>query len=767
MKRISFILLGIIVLVLIAATILEKMYGTPFVTGMVYGSWWFIALWATLAITALCYMYQRKLFRRPATMLLHLSFVVILAGALVTHFCGIQGTIHLRKGEPANAFINRESQMVEMLPFALTLKEFRLHTYPGTQSAMDYESVVEVNNMNDIMIIPQTEDTASAAPAFTISIGNNTMHISMNKICTRRHYRFYQSGYDPDLGGTYLSVSYDPWGIGLTYTGYALLLLSMILLMVLPNEGFRRCIRQSRQKSAVGAALLFLSAMPMQGADAPKVLPPHVAAEFGQLYTYYNGRICPLQTVAIDFTTKLHGSATYKGYTAEQVFTGWMFFPTTWTDQPFIKIKSANVRQLLDIDGRYACYDDFFDHGSYRLDPLLADMHSGTDVADSRGVAEADEKMNILLMLFNAELLKIYPVDGDEGGKMEDGRGNTGALTWYSQGDNLPVDLPHDQWFFIKHSMDYIGELAAKGAYGELSETLGKIKKYQTKTAGASRLPSDTQFEAELLYNRINYTKPLAMMLLLAGIILFITGLVLTARGAVVPRWLDALLVAVTVLCLVYLVMFIVWRAIASGHFPLANGYETMVFMSALSLILTICLWRRHSLMPSFGFIMSGLTLLVAMMGQSNPQITPLMPVLASPLLSIHVCVIMMSYTLLAFTALTGIAVLARPSAQPADLTRLSQLMLYPALFLLTAGIFIGAVWANVSWGRYWGWDPKEVWALITMIVYALPLHRESIAWLRNPRHYHLYMLLAFLSVIITYFGVNFFLGGMHSYAAN
>lgn len=753
MKRISFILLGIIVVVLIAATILEKTYGTPFVTTQVYGSWWFIALWAALAACAMCYMCQRKLFRRPATMLLHLSFVVILAGALTTHFCGMQGTIHLRKGEPANAFINRESQMMEMLPFALTLEEFRLHTYPGTQSAMDYESVVKVNNMNDIMILPQTEDTASAAPSFTISVGSNTMHISMNNIGTHRHYRFYQSGYDPDLCGTYLSVSYDPWGIGITYAGYALLLISMILLMVLPGEGFRRMKTLTGKKAAAACILLLTSMLPLHAAGAPKVLPPHVAAQFGQLYAYYNGRICPLQTVAIDFTTKLYGRATYEGYTAEQVFTGWMLFPTTWIDQPFIKIKSGKVRQLLGIEGRYASYDDFFDRGTYRLDSLLSYMHSGMEVDDSRGIAEADEKMNILLMLFNAQLLKIYPVDGD-------------ALTWYSQGDNLPVDLPHDQWFFIKHSMDYVGELAAKGAYGELGETLVKIKKYQTKTAGESRLPSDTQFDAELLYNRINYTRPLAMLLLTLGIILFVIGLVLTARGAHLPRWLDAVLVAMAVLCLIYLVMFIMWRAIASGHFPLANGYETMVFMSALSLMLTICLWRRHSLMPSFGFIMSGLTLLVAMMGQSNPQITPLMPVLSSPLLSIHVCVIMAAYTLLAFTTLISIATLAGPPKVTGQLTRLSQLMLYPALFLLTAGIFIGAVWANISWGRYWGWDPKEVWALITMMVYALPLHRESIAWFRQPRHYHLYMLLAFLSVIITYFGVNFFLGGMHSYAS-
>ena len=267
------------------------------------------------------------------------------------------------------------------------------------------------------------------------------------------------------------------------------------------------------------------------------------------------------------------------------------------------------------------------------------------------------------------------------------------------------------------------------------------------------------------MYNTTNYTKPLAMLLLTVGIVLFVVGIMLSARRRRLPRWAGIGLATLCSICLLYLIYFISLRAIVAGHVPLANGYETMVFMSACSLVLTLCLWRRHELMPAFGFIMSGVTLLVSMMGQSNPQITPLMPVLASPLLSIHVCVIMMAYTLFAFITLISIARLVRPALPAPELDRLSILMLYPALFLLTAGIFIGAVWANVSWGRYWGWDPKEVWALITMTVYALPLHRESMAWFRQPRHYHLYMLLAFLSVIITYFGVNFFLGGMHSYA--
>ena len=792
LKIFSFSLLAITTIVLMAATIMEKLYGTEFVGTNVYGAWWFIGLWAGLCLTSIAYILRRRL-HRPATLLLHLAFVVILTGALVTHVFGIQGSMHVRKGEVVNAFVNRENNMIELLPFAVELKDFQLRTYPGTQSAMDYVSLLSISEYpsgkesKDIWDDGKAYgdegeadgDKSNADEDASEGMGNGPsslvkhllpveqMSVSMNNIGTYRSYRFYQSGYDPDYNGTYLSVSYDPWGIGITYTGYALLLIAMILMMGLPHEGFRRVLKQSRVASSAIVLMLFSFSSSTLNASTPKTLPKDVAADFANLYTYYNGRICPLQTVAIDFTTKLYGKSTYQGYTAEQVFTGMMLFPTTWLDQPIIKIK-GDVGRLLDSpDKSFVCYDDFFQNGEYRLAGKLQAIHSGKNMADSRAITEADEKMNILRMLFSGQLLKIYPAlmsaDNTENGNTDNA---PHSVTWYSQGDNLPTDMPHDQWFFIKHSMDYIGELAVSGKYEELRQTVGKIREYQVKTVGANSLPSDAEFNSELMYNRLNHTRPLAMALTTVGIIVFIIYLVLSARGRTMNRWFRTTLLTVTIMTATYIAVLITLRTIASGHIPLANGYETMVFMSLCSLLLTLCLWKRNGLMPSFGFIMSGLTLMVAMMGQSNPQITPLMPVLSSPLLSIHVCVIMIAYTLLAFITLTSIAALVSPS-QSGWLTRQSQLLLYPALFLLTAGIFIGAVWANVSWGRYWGWDPKEVWALITMIVYAVPMHRESLPAMRSPKVFNIYLIAAFLSVIITYFGVNFFLGGMHSYAAN
>ena len=211
-------------------------------------------------------------------------------------------------------------------------------------------------------------------------------------------------------------------------------------------------------------------------------------------------------------------------------------------------------------------------------------------------------------------------------------------------------------------------------------------------------------------------------------------------------------------------------RRYVSGRIPLANGYETMLFLALCIILITLLLCRRFSFVLPFGFLLSGFTLLVSYLGQMNPQITHLMPVLSSPLLSAHVSIIMMAYALLAFMMLNGLYALilthtSQHSSQLSTLTTLSRLMLYPAVFFLASGIFLGAIWANVSWGRYWSWDPKEVWALITLMIYAVPFHQESIPLLRRPTVFHAYLVLAFLAVLMTYFGVNYFLGGMHSYA--
>ena len=318
-------------------------------------------------------------------------------------------------------------------------------------------------------------------------------------------------------------------------------------------------------------------------------------------------------------------------------------------------------------------------------------------------------------------------------------------------------------------------------AVQELDEKVGIIIMLTQSTlfsplSTAAPQLSSTRVEAEILYNKL----PLVKVLFMVNLTLGILSLILFVLGFSDNKYIKVSLKTLFCLSLVALLFLYVLRWYVSGHVPMGNGYETMLFMSLAIMAISGIIGRRFSLVLCMGLLLSGFTLLVAHLSDSNPQITNLMPVLNSPLLSIHVSVIMMSYALLGMTAIIAIiyfvlmllqaknsyATNTNIARQTALLTPLAQLLLYPAVFLLACGIFIGAVWANVSWGTYWSWDPKEVWALITMMIYAVPFHPSLTGkLLQSSTRFHLFMLFAFMAVLMTYFGVNYFLGGMHSYA--
>lgn len=273
------------------------------------------------------------------------------------------------------------------------------------------------------------------------------------------------------------------------------------------------------------------------------------------------------------------------------------------------------------------------------------------------------------------------------------------------------------------------------------------------------------------IYNQLNVVKPLAICCLALGILLFAVYVYYFSLQKTLKYSVRYLSMGVLFLVFLFLSVLIALRGILSGYFPLASGYETMQFLAWTALLLTLLFYRRFQMLLPFGFLLCGLSLLVATMGEADPQITALKPVLSSPLLSVHVVVIMLSYALLAFIMLNGLtAILLHCFSENAQrqierLKTISHLMLYPAVFCLAIGIFVGAIWANLTWGRYWGWDPKEVWALITLMIYSLALHTDSLPMFRKPMFFHLFAVVAFLAVLFTYFGVNFLLGGLHSYA--
>ena len=745
LKRTAFSLLGILLLILTIATILEKIYGTDFVNEYIYSSVPFVILWGVTAITSLLYIIKSKLHRQPVIFLLHLSLLFILAGAFTTWIYGEQGTMRVRQGEQQTSFTDSKG-ISHQLPFSITLNQFEIIYYKGTLAPMDFISHISVADKDCHRQIQGK--------------------VSMNHIFSYQHYRFYQSGYSEDNEGSVFSVSHDPYGIGITYAGYTLLLLSTVFFFFSPQSRFRQLLKSPLlHRSLTVILLLFAFSLNSNflkaNSTSPKVLPREVAEHFGDLYILYNNRICPLQTFARDFTVKLYGSSSYKGLTPQEVLTGWLFYYDSWKNEPIIRIKSNEARKLLEIEGNYARLKDYISTiNEYKLEKMMNHIRSGEQVTDKRGIEEADEKFNIINLVCTGAMMKIFPCRNIAGKTLE----------WYSQSDQLPQDMDNDKWVFIRKSMSYVNEMIVMKKYNDACLLLEKIKKYQQKECDGL-LPADNKFKAEKIYNQFDYSKSVAMACICIGLICFIYYCHCMASQKRTSRKAIIILNILLWIVFTYLSAAICLRGYVSNHLPLSNGFETMQFMAWCTLLLTFLLQRKFAMLLPFGFLLCGLTLMVSMLGESNPQITQLMPVLQSPLLSIHVVVIMIAYSLLAFIMLNGVtAVILHQSQKECKeqierLQIISQIILYPAIFLLAIGIFIGAVWANVSWGRYWGWDPKEVWALITMLVYALALHPRSLPWFHRTMFFHVFCITAFITVLITYFGVNFLLGGMHSYA--
>lgn len=735
-----------------AATFVEKFRGTEFVHASVYGSWWFVGLWAVLALLAVAYFVGRRV-RRASVVLLHLSFAVILAGALLTHVTSWQGAVRLRVGETVSTYYENVpgGDVVERkLPFELRLESFDVKYHDGTRAEADYVS------------------------RFTITDGGATQRaeVSMNNVWKYRSVRFYQSSYDPDMRGSILALNSDPWGIPVTYAGYALLFLSLVWLLVDPKGAFRRLFKSDMMRRGV-LSVMAVCAM-SQAAGAANTLPRETADRLGRLNILYNDRVCPLQTFAVDFTKKLCGSARYGDYTPEQVLAGFIFYGDEWSAEPIIRVKNGPLRDALQLPGRCSV-NTFFNQvmGGYILGPYLNEYYHGHNDKFHKQVADIDDRLMMVMELRRGTLLRVFPFTS--GGK----------TTWYSPTENITdtlVDEAHRKYMQNVFSLIY-GEVLA-GSYGNVDKILDKMLKYQQLNGGSS-LPSAAQVKAERIYNAIPFATILFMVNLTLGVVLLIIGLIRLIRPVKTDkpdRPDKALLRAVPVvggallgLSLLALTACIALRWIVGGRVPMANGYETMLLLAWFVMVLALVAARRFRIALPFGFLMSGFFLLVSHINQMDPQITHIMPVLSSPLLSVHVSVIMMSFALLSLTFICGLtAIILRLvrgrnavelDGQLDSLALLSRLLLYPALALLGVGIFVGAIWANVSWGAYWSWDAKEVWGLITLMVYAVAAHAASVPFLRRSMGYHIFMTLAFLTIVMTYFGVNYFLGGMHSYA--
>ena len=737
-RHILSVLMIVLVAVLAAGTVIERQHGSDYALAHVYAAWWFVALWALVAIGMVVMLVRRKSWKRPVTCLLHLSILLILLGALLTMLTGQHGEMTLQPGVPNNEFSiekHGESQQAN-LPFALTLDRFEVVTYPGTHSPMDFVSHLNIG------------DVSGASQCATIS---------MNNILKHKNYRFYQSDYD-EQGNSVLSVAHDPWGIGVTYTGYVLLFIALLGLFLERDGQFRSLLRTLSGKVAVFFVILTMGAVcSATAAGKPRTLPKESANKMGEMYVLYKGRVCPLQTLAKDFTTKLCGNARYHGYSPEQVLSGWLFYFDDWKTEPMFKIKGDFVQEQLGIEGNYARLIDFIDAtGDNKLSDPIKTLPMGDP--KRKKYSAADEKYQLITMLNNGKLLKLFPhADSLQ------------SVNWYSQSDNLPLDIPDDEYLFIRKHLSLCQEYVVKGDFGALDEVFVKTKLYQEHHAG-DVLPSRSRYAAERLYNRLSAGKWLAMVNITLGLVCFALALVCLGKGKPLYKPVRCFALVWMALLTLFLATLFVLRWIAGGHVPMAGSFDSMNLMALALCVITLCTARRYEMALPAGLLMTGFVLLVQMMGGANPPVTHLMPVLSSPLLSLHVTVIMVAYALLFFVMLNGISAVVVRITQPSNtiyldrLRDISMIMLYPAVALLAMGIFIGAIWASVSWGNYWSWDPKEVWALITLLIYAAPLHGALWKSFRKPMFFHVYGILAFLSVAITYFGVNLILGGIHAY---
>lgn len=730
-----------------AATIVEHYHDSAFVSRHIYSSWWFSLSWIALTILAIAWIVRSKL-RRPALLMLHFSFVVILVGALLTHLSADEGTLHLRHGVTTDSYsrLIQPGKTVETaLPFSVRLDSFQIKYHEGTTAVADYLTHLTITDKSGGH---KTEAT-----------------VSMNKIFNYGHTRFCQSGYDNDMRGSSLSLSRDPYGIAVSYTGYALLFLSFLWMLADPKGPYRRILRMLPvRKSLIAAMLLFCNALPSSA--SPHALPKDVAEGFGRLLILHNNRICPFNTFATDFTKKIYGKASYKGLTPEQVVTGWIFWGSEWSDEPFINIKGGPLKDALELPG-HVSLNRFFnrDMGGYIIGPYVQEYYRGQNDKFHRQAADIDEKLQLIMDLRRGTLLKIFP--------LRDGK----SVVWHSPVSDLPEVTPYNQQLYIQNVFSLLYTHALASEHTQMNEIITKMARFQQKNGGAS-LPSPVRIKAEMIYNRVPFATILFIFNLSVGFTTMVLAIRRLCRGNTndaglshKDKMLNKLTIVAMILSFLALSTCLTLRWIISGTAPMSDGYETMLLAAWLVMLLSLMFCRRvHFLMPC-GLLTSGFFLLVSHINSMDPQITHIMPVLNSPLLCIHVSVIMTGFAMLALTFVCGVTAIImhmtrrHAQRQTRMLQLLSQLLLYPALAALAIGIFTGAVWAGISWGRYWSWDPKEVWALITFMVYAIAVHSDSLPWLRKPIHYHTFMTAAFLCIIMTYFGVNYVLGGMHSYA--
>lgn len=680
--------------------------------------------------------------------------------------------------------------MVKELPFSIKLNDFNAEVYPGTEDSFSaFESLVTVVDKEE---------------------GDFDYHIYMNHILDHKGYRFFQASFDPDLKGTKLSVNHDQWGTWITYLGYMLLYFGLMAILFDRGTRFadlKRLLDKVKHKKSKLLTILLLcfgligfaqehtaddghdhgkeikitkpTKAQIDSVIRANITPKSHADTFGELVIQdYSGRMMPMNTYGSEVLRKVSKMDHYEEFDPNQVILSMQESPLFWYNVPVIylaKRKADSIRHIIGLDEseKYAALADFLEEdGSYKLAPYLEDAYKAqVPNGFQKEFKETDQRISLLFNTIEGRTLKIFPVPNDE------------KNTWISPVEYREQfeDKVNDTIYgkFIENSFGYyLSELyKAKqtGDYTTANKLLDGFKKNQQKL-GAEVMISEDKIKAEILYNKYDVFKKLFSWYLYAGTLLFVLLIVQIFKDK--NKVID---IAVKALAFVVLALFLVHtgglvaRWYISGHAPWSDAYESMIYVAWATMFFGLAFGRKSLLTIAATAFVTSMLLMVAHLSWMDPAIANLQPVLDSYWLMIHVAVIVASYGPFTLGMVLGVTVMLlmiftteknkqKMSLNIQELTVINEMSLTVGLVMLTIGNFLGGMWANESWGRYWGWDPKETWALISIMAYAFIIHMRLIPGLRGRFAFNFASIIGIAFIIFTYFGVNFYLSGLHSY---
>ena len=659
------------------------------------------------------------------------------------------------------------------LPFSITLNDFIAEKYPGTEKGYSsFKSKVTV--IND-------DETHFDADIF------------MNNVLDHQGFRFFQSGFDPDEGGTILSVNHDWWGTWITYIGYFFLYIGLMGILFFKGSRFKNLekilSRIKKKKASMGMILaLFFSLSAMAQSPAHTTVPKQQidslikanavsvehAAKFGHLIIQDNGRMKPINTFASELLRKISRSDHYEGLNANQVFISMSEFPRLWVEVPLIALKRGNdsIRHVAGVpEGQkdIALLDLFDEKGNYKLEPFLeAATRTSTPNQFQKDFIRAHENFSLLNAAMSGSVLKIFPIPDDAGNK------------WVSFPELGETNLKGMDSLYAKNILplyfDSLKKARQTGDYTQAEEFLQSITNFQKKY-GAEVMPSENRLRAETFYNQVDIFNRLYKYFAVFGILMFVFIIAQLFKDRKLLRWLIKGSKVLMWAFFILMTLGLALRWYVSGHAPWSDAYESVIYVAWATVFFGLSFGRKSDLTVASTAFVGAIILWVAHENWLDPSIANLQPVLDSYWLMIHVAVIVMSYgpfTLGMILAVTSLFLMIfttkgnfkRMEINISELTVITEMALTAGLVLLTIGNFLGGQWANESWGRYWGWDPKETWALISIMIYAFVIHARLVPGLRGRWTFNVFALFAYASIMMTYFGVNFYLSGLHSYAS-